>query len=500
MNPSVLRVAVQGCGHGMLDRIYSQLQTRYAKLPDVLLICGDFQAIRHQRDLDDMAVPAKYKHMGDFQKYYTGEAEAPILTIIIGGNHEASGHFAELFYGGWVAPNIYYLGAAGSVILRKHGCAESLRITGVSGIFKDHDYDKPRAERLPLSEKTQRSIYHTRRFDTLRMLLLGESVYSANTNAVFDVVMSHDWPVGVTSFGNEKKLLQIKPHFRADVQKGQLGSPGHTDLLRVLRPRHWFAAHMHVKFEADVSHATLASDTRPLHYDERQYIPRSMVQQQPKRSFNPDEISLDMGDDDDDDSNRESAPAVQTEKRVRTGSLSTSTDSHPVPVQTKQRTCGTLAKRPGTATTRFLALDKCTERRLDNLDMAEIEMLAGNSKETGEQVQGDGEGEGDGKGVYLEYDPHWLAVIRATNSSMPRTHGDANVCLPITSSQQYAELVAKVAHQLAFVQTELGSKSSMKIPVISSTATAGTLTNVRAPHPQTARFCTWLGIDNHALY
>lgn len=35
---------------------------------------------------------------------------APVLTIFIGGNHEASNYLQELPYGGWVAPNIYYMG------------------------------------------------------------------------------------------------------------------------------------------------------------------------------------------------------------------------------------------------------------------------------------------------------------------------------------------------------------------------------------------------------
>lgn len=43
-------------------------------------------------------------------RYYSGEKKAPVLTIFIGGNHEASNHLQELPYGGWVAPNIYFLG------------------------------------------------------------------------------------------------------------------------------------------------------------------------------------------------------------------------------------------------------------------------------------------------------------------------------------------------------------------------------------------------------
>jgi lariat debranching enzyme len=56
------------------------------------------------------------------------------LVSAVGGNHEAANHLWELHYGGWVAPNIYYLGAAG--VVRFGG----LRIAGLSGIYNPRHY------------------------------------------------------------------------------------------------------------------------------------------------------------------------------------------------------------------------------------------------------------------------------------------------------------------------------------------------------------------------
>lgn len=94
-----MKIAVQGCCHGDLDKIYATIQ--YAEQlnnfkVDLLIICGDFQAVRNVQDLNSMSVPDKYKDMKDFYKYYSGEKQAPLPTLFIGGNHEASNHSVEL--------------------------------------------------------------------------------------------------------------------------------------------------------------------------------------------------------------------------------------------------------------------------------------------------------------------------------------------------------------------------------------------------------------------
>lgn len=108
--------------------------------------------------------------MGDFHLYYKGQLKAPILTIFIGGNHEASNYLQELYFGGWVAPNIYYLGCSGVVRVKKGDFV--VRIAGLSGIYNQKNFFKRDLNTLPLNSFNIRNVYHTRELEILKLSLV----------------------------------------------------------------------------------------------------------------------------------------------------------------------------------------------------------------------------------------------------------------------------------------------------------------------------------------
>lgn len=241
--------------HGDLDTVYKALQyaeRKHSFKIDLLLCCGDFQAVRNEEDLESLNVPRKYRSMNSFWKYYSGEEVAPYPTIFIGGNHEASNYSWELYYGGWAAPNIYFLGFAGVV---KFG---NIRIGGLSGIYNSRDYHLGHNERPPYNETTIRSVYHVREYDVHKLMQVEEPI---------DIFLSHDWPVGITDYGKWEELVRRKPYFEKEIQERTLGSVAAAQLLEKLKPPYWFSAHLHCKFSALVQHGEGGTLTKFLALD-----------------------------------------------------------------------------------------------------------------------------------------------------------------------------------------------------------------------------------------
>ena len=94
-----MKIAVFGCVHGRFDFMYA-----HAADADLIILTGDLHSHRDAEDMYTITRGKKKNEMGDFLKYYTGQAVAPVLTICIGGNNEAVGYLRELRYGGWLAP------------------------------------------------------------------------------------------------------------------------------------------------------------------------------------------------------------------------------------------------------------------------------------------------------------------------------------------------------------------------------------------------------------
>ncbi|KAL4071430.1 Metallo-dependent phosphatase-like protein [Scleroderma yunnanense] len=456
-----MKIAVQGCCHGALDAIYSHihtLETTHNYKIDVLLICGDFQAIRNRADLYCMSVPQKYRELGDFWKYYTGEKQAPVLTIVIGGNHEASNYFWELYHGGWLVPNIYFLGHAGCVQVN------GLRIAGASGIYKSHDFRLGHHERMPYDYGAIRSIYHIREYNVRRLSLL-------STPHIF---LSHDWPCTIERHGSVSALLRRKPFFRTDIENEKLGSPPLMGLLKTLKPAWWFAAHLHVRFEGVVKHGNGGTQ------EER----GEMV-------ANPDEIVI--------ESDEEGKDAAQNpDEIVLDDELDAETSAHIVPIP-----------QQAYSETRFLALDKCLPRR-DFLEVIDIPAPHDSLPPTNT----------DKPSTKLTFDPEWLAITRAFDQYFSRAHVQAPFPDEETARQRVAEELMWVRSHLVHSHTndgderERGAEASgeygpeiiehqvfvQTAPGLESDKVSGSGQRERQPppytNPQTVAFCKLLGIED----
>lgn len=349
-------IAVEGCCHGEIEAIYNRLQQHekiMGRSIDLLICCGDFQSLRNFADFHSFAVPPKYRSLGSFHEYYAGTKLAPILTLFIGGNHEASQPLQELCYGGWVAPNIYYMGASSVVQF------QGLRIGGISGIYAPHNYQKGSFERPPYPRNTIKSVYHTRNVPVYRM----ESM--AGGSKPLDIMISHDWPRGIEQHGNTDALISKKKHFRAEIARNDLGSPSNERLLSILKPKWWFSAHLHVKFLATVHHSettegSLVRNQGKTSKDE--LVPSQVLQQN--------ELSK-KGEDE----REEPTTTFVSPETEGCSSVDDLTDQM----------------------TRFLSLDKCLPRR-HYISILHVD-VPGDKKE-------------DNK---IEYDTEWLAVLKKTH-------------------------------------------------------------------------------------
>ncbi|KAI0809641.1 lariat debranching enzyme, C-terminal domain-containing protein [Xylaria sp. FL0064] len=487
-----VRVAIEGCGHGTLDAIYSSVaQASKARGwkggVDLLIIGGDFQAVRNAADLSVMSVPAKYRELGDFPAYYSGKKTAPYLTIFIAGNHEASSHLWELYYGGWVAPNIYYLGAAN--VLR----FGPLRIAGMSGIWKGYNYRKPHHERLPFSQDDIRSFYHVREFDVRKLLLLREQV---------DVGLSHDWPRAIENHGDAHALWMKKPDFHQESINGTLGNPAAEYVMDRLRPAYWFSAHMHCKFTAIKTYQSPSAEATQTVADAKEAPAVASEHEEP--TANPDEIDLDDEDVEIPDGDRGNIkePVPSTTQPPSSGVTEELRAQLPASFATPKLNLNPGQPVPASianTTTRFLALDKCLPNRkfmqlctLEPVDSTHLTLYPPSSPAPGKTKQR----------YTLSYDPEWLSITRVFAQYF--TIGDPSTPVPENLGEEvYAPLIAT---ERAWVDEHVVRAGKLSVPhnfAVTAPPHREGVDPETVPHqpdeytnPQTVAFCELLGVPN----
>jgi lariat debranching enzyme len=479
-------------------------------------------------------MPAKYREMHDFHEYYSGTRKAPYLTIFVGGNHEAANYLFELYYGGWVAPNIYYMGAANVLKLGP------LRIAGMSGIWKGFDYKKQHHERLPYNEGDVKSIYHVRELDVRKLLQIRTQV---------DVGISHDWPRGVEWKGDWKKLFRQKAHLEEDARNGQLGSVAATYVMDRLRPPYWFSAHLHCKYAAVIDHEKSEEASGPAasassngaaveeapkkNSDE---IDLDMDDDEPSTQMqsakNSDEIDLDMDDDEptpasrsetntilpvnadeidlelEDDADPSTAPVAPGQgldgarvpiapSAVEDNTDTTSAVSEDLraqlpasfakPPPRPEPTNQPISHPPGITNTKtnFLALDKCLPHR-EFLQVLSMPAISDSNASFDRPLQ-------------LEYDREWLAITRVFASELT-VGGDPNArAPPDLDESHYTPLIdaSQTWIEENIKDTTIPSNFQITAPVFDAAAGIHVQGQPKEyTNTQTSRFCDMLGISN----
>jgi lariat debranching enzyme len=171
-----------------------------------------------------MAAPQKYRHVGDFPRFYRGEEHFPWPLYFIGGNHEPYAFLDETPDGGALAPGCHYLGRVGAVELA------GLRIIGVSGIHHPERIRGPRPPGSAFRSVSNKELTYLTEDELERALTLGPA----------DVLMLHEWPAGLITGAELSAATGRRFYGEA------LGSEPARALVELLRPPLLLLGHMHV--------------------------------------------------------------------------------------------------------------------------------------------------------------------------------------------------------------------------------------------------------------
>ena len=245
-----MKILVTGCLHGEWEKLVNtvnQIEQEKGTKPDLIIVSGDTQTMRTEKDLESLACPPQYRLMHTFYKLYTGEIQMPVPTIVVGGNHEAMDWLFLLPFGGWLAPNVFYAGRANSLVFG------DTTISSISGLYRSNFYYQPVNEKYPIRSNDMTSSHHIRAFSDFQLLGL------SNT----DIMCSHDWPSGTASNYGGKYLEKLKPTLIDSDRAGNFGLIRGMDYINKLTPSAYFAAHHHIKFSTTINDCSFIALPKP---------------------------------------------------------------------------------------------------------------------------------------------------------------------------------------------------------------------------------------------
>jgi len=319
-----------------------------------------------------------------------------------------------------------------------------LRIAGASGIYNENHYHFGYNERVPYNNSTIRSIYHTRHYEMYKLSQLTPP----------NVFLSHDWPNTIERHGNTADLLRRKPFFKKESENGVLGSPPLLDLLKTIKPRHWFSAHLHTRFEALYKHGSSAVN-------------------QTAAPGNPDEIIIDIDDVDDDE--RTVPATVENPDEIKMDEGEDEGIQFEAKVPAAQ---ASIENSTQTRETHFLALDKCLPKR-HFLEVIDIPLRKEASL------------------PQLTFDPEWLAICRALHPFLSTSRSQR----PLPKPEEVRNLIAT---ELSWVKENLPASGLGPVKDVQTfvcTAPGPSKERKNQPllwytNPQTEAFCEMLHIPN----
>ncbi len=226
--------AVVGDVHGHMEKMVSFLvdwTRETGKSLSFVLQVGDFEPHRHDADLATMHGPSKYRKLGDFHRFVSGELHFPWPVFFIGGNHEPYGFLDPLQGDRTVVQGCRFLGRTCHIEI------EGLTIAGLSGVYAEDRFDRrPSIEDI---EKTANKAY---------IGFTEEEVTRLLDAPVADILLVHEWPSDVIAPEDRDAFERQRRSMRYDA----VGNEYARLILDALEPQLVCCGHMHRSYRSQV--------------------------------------------------------------------------------------------------------------------------------------------------------------------------------------------------------------------------------------------------------